>query len=116
MSNPLVRLIETAGNPRVLVVGDMLELGPRSQELHSQLGQSMAKAGVDLLIGVGSLGGQIAFGAAQAGLTSRQMADVDQASKELPGLLKAGDLVLIKGSRGMAMEHVVAAIREKFGG
>ena len=100
---------------RVLVAGDMLELGPRSQQFHEQVGRAIAQAGVDFVIGVGKLGRQIARGSAGAGVRSCEIADIEQAVRDVPGLLHAGDGVLIKGSRGSAMERLIEPIQRAFG-
>ncbi len=109
-------LASFAGRRKVLVVGDMLELGPQSERLHLQAGRELAGAGLDVLVGVGELGARIAAGAAEAGLErTEQFASVEAAGAALPALLAGGDLVLLKGSRGMAMERLVGPIRSAFG-
>lgn len=101
---------------RVMVVGDMRELGPDARLLHEETGRQIASRKIDLLIGVGELGRYIAVGAAPAVRESRQFETVACAMAELPGLLRAGDLVLIKGSRAMAMERIIDPICLAFGG
>ena len=103
------------GRRRVLVAGDMLELGEKSVELHRDTGRAIAASGVNLLVGVGKLGRHIAAGAAEAGLGAvEEIESVEAAERRLPKLLKNGDVVLLKGSRGMAMERLVEPIRRRF--
>jgi len=101
---------------RVLAIGDMLELGPASGRIHRECGRRLAGAGLDLLVGVGELGGLIAAAAGEAGgaVEVRQAESVPKACRSVPRLLKAGDVVLVKGSRRMAMERLVEAIRRAF--
>ena len=96
---------------RVLVVGDMRELGEREKQLHTQTGRDIAVRKIDLLIGVGRLGRYIVSGAADAGLDCQTFSSTRQACKFVPSLLRKGDVVLVKGSRAMNMERVVEAIR-----
>ncbi|MDD5269756.1 MAG: UDP-N-acetylmuramoyl-tripeptide--D-alanyl-D-alanine ligase [Candidatus Omnitrophica bacterium] len=115
-SNPLSMgsAIETLcnmgpGKRKVLVAGDMLELGDSAPELHRQAGRQAAMAGVDVLAGVGSLSGYILEGAREEGIggeTLLRFGDSVEAAKALKKILKEGDLVLVKGSRGMKMEEI----------
>lgn len=98
---------------RAAVLGDMYELGQYEAESHRQIGQAAMALGLDLLIAVGQLGrliGQGAEMAAQAGQTVYYAEDNNQAALYLQDWLRAGDQVLIKGSRGMQMEEIVEII------
>ena len=101
---------------RVMIVGDMRELGPRAERMHEQVGAELARCGIDLLIGVGSLGRYIAKGAAAAGLAAEALDAVDQAAEAVSALLRDGDVVLIKGSRAMGMDGLIEPIRSAFAG
>lgn len=104
---------------RVLVLGDMLELGDREAELHHAVGMLAAEARLDLCILVGELTRATAAGALEGGIAPEAIyhfADVQDALREVPGLLQAGDLVLIKGSRRVGLERLVAALEEDAGG
>jgi UDP-N-acetylmuramoyl-tripeptide--D-alanyl-D-alanine ligase len=101
-------LAETAKGRRVAVLGDMLELGPDAPRLHRELGEHAGARGVDLLIAVGSLASEAAH--AFAG-ESRTAADAPAAAELVPELLRAGDTVLVKGSRGVGLERVADALR-----
>ena len=99
---------------RVMIVGDMRELGDSAEALHRQAGRDIAATGVHLLVGVGPLGGLVAEAAAEGGMPTEAFASVRQACRKVPRLLCAGDLVLIKGSRAMEMERLVAPVRAAF--
>jgi UDP-N-acetylmuramoyl-tripeptide--D-alanyl-D-alanine ligase len=91
----------------------MLELGPSAPELHQQIGAIIPER-ADWLFTYGSLAEEIARGARNAGLDDDRIfsaANHDELIERLLGLLESGDRVLIKGSRGMRMEKVTAALR-----
>jgi len=98
---------------KVLVAGDMLELGPRAASLHRQVGEHAARAGVGLLVAVGPMAAETAAGA--GALASKTYEDSERAAADAAKLLLPGDLVLVKGSRGIAMEKFVRAARAAFG-
>ena len=101
----------------VLVQGDMLELGEQSRSLHGRLGEEIADSCVDLLVTVGTETKATSLAAgAKTGLVRLHFGDSRATAEEVVPLLAAGDVVLVKGSRGMALEHVVTAVREKFTG
>ena len=98
---------------RIAVLGDMLELGHSANELHQQMGHVAAQR-ADWLLTYGSLAQKIAEGAKEAGMADRQIfsaSDHDELVEHLLDILKPGDRVLIKGSRGMRMEKVTAALK-----
>ncbi len=100
---------------RVAVLGGMLELGSFEEEGHRLVGQRAAGT-VSLLVTVGKLGRLIAAGALAGGLPQasiHQAAGNDEAAQILQGLLQEGDVVLVKGSRGIAMETIVARLRRE---
>ena len=89
------------------VLGDMLELGPDAEALHREIGERAAARGVGVVVAVGPLAASIA--AAFPG-ESHCVADAGAAARLLPQLLKPGDTVLVKGSRGVGLERVIAAL------
>jgi UDP-N-acetylmuramoyl-tripeptide--D-alanyl-D-alanine ligase len=92
---------------RVAVLGDMLELGPEARRYHERLGELADQAGVDMLVTVGPLAAAIAehfHGEA------RSVADARQAADLVPNLLRAGDVVLVKGSLGVGLKQVCGAL------
>jgi UDP-N-acetylmuramoyl-tripeptide--D-alanyl-D-alanine ligase len=100
---------------RIVVAGEMLELGESGAELHRQAGQDIARLGVDTLIGVRGLAEEMVSGAREGGMSSAVFVNTPE---EAAGLLisqaRAGDLVLVKGSRGVKTEIVVERMKEKF--
>ena len=114
MRAALATLKNLAEGFKIAVLGDMLELGPEAPELHRDVGKLAADI-VDYLIVVGPLGAEIAQGARMAGLPDDQIAvclDNRSVLAELAGILRPGATVLVKGSRGMHLEEVVAGLRE----
>ncbi|NOT48956.1 MAG: UDP-N-acetylmuramoyl-tripeptide--D-alanyl-D-alanine ligase, partial [Acidobacteria bacterium] len=100
---------------RIVVAGEMLELGKDEIELHRQTGRDIAAAGVDKLIGVRGLAVEMVDGAKEAGLADAEFAeDSDAAAELLLGQIREDDLVLVKGSRGVRTEKVVEALLKKF--
>lgn len=101
---------------RVLVMGDMLELGELSAELHHEVGREAARAGVDAIVLVGTYVKAAASGALEGGLGADALvhfATTEEAARGASELVREGDVVLVKGSRGMALERVVTAIKQR---
>jgi len=97
---------------RVAVLGDMLELGAAEEEGHRQVGRQAALC-VDMLVTVGPRARIMAEEARKAGLMRTwSLASNAEAIDLLRGELGSGDVVLVKGSRGMAMEEIVRALEE----
>ncbi len=112
----LQTLEEVAGERRrVAVLGDMFELGAGAVEGHRQCGAAAARHGVALLFAVGEMAGETAAGARQAadGGEIVLCRDNAQALAELQNRLLPGDVVLVKGSRGMRMEEIVRRLLNK---
>jgi UDP-N-acetylmuramoyl-tripeptide--D-alanyl-D-alanine ligase len=108
-------MLETVrGIRKIAVLGDMNELGEGSAEYHRQVGAYAAGKGVDLLIAVGEKAADIAAGAqdARPALDVLHFETKDRAWEEMKGILSAGDVILVKGSRGMSMETLVKRILE----
>ncbi|HYB99627.1 MAG TPA: UDP-N-acetylmuramoyl-tripeptide--D-alanyl-D-alanine ligase [Candidatus Limnocylindrales bacterium] len=109
--------IQTLGSVaarRIVVLGDMLELGPRSQELHRQAGRDAAAIEPTLLCAFGRFAADIVDGARSAGLADERAcvcARHEDAAAAVAEAWRTGDAVLVKGSRGAAMEKVVEALR-----
>jgi UDP-N-acetylmuramoyl-tripeptide--D-alanyl-D-alanine ligase len=96
---------------RILAAGEMRELGKTSPQLHRDAGEFAAKAGkVDWIIGVAGDASQIVEGAVAAGLSKSQtrfFASSEEAAGFLVDFVAPGDLLLVKGSRGVKMERIV---------
>lgn len=110
----LQALRETAGKRRaVAVLGNMLELGPGAGEGHFQVGRAAVFRGVQQIITVGDLGEYIAAGAEEAGMPGDSItrcSNNQEALESLTRVLHPGDVVLVKGSRGMHMEEIVEGL------
>jgi UDP-N-acetylmuramoyl-tripeptide--D-alanyl-D-alanine ligase len=122
-SNPsaLLSMVETliggsAGAKRKIVVaGEMLELGSREKEIHRETGEKLARTGIDFFIGVRGLAQEMVESAKNAGLNETRFFDSsDEAGGFLSGAIEPGDLVLVKGSRGVRTEKVIEKLLEKF--
>jgi UDP-N-acetylmuramoyl-tripeptide--D-alanyl-D-alanine ligase len=100
-------LAKTAPARRVAVLGDMLELGRESERLHREIGLYAAEQGLDVLLTVGPLAAEMRR---EFEGESYAVADASAAAELLRTLLDAGDTVLVKGSRGVGLEHVAAAL------
>jgi UDP-N-acetylmuramoyl-tripeptide--D-alanyl-D-alanine ligase len=97
---------------RIAVLGDMLELGELATALHEDVGR-YAVGRVDILLGTGPLSVHTVRAAREAGIAadrSGHFDDRDSLTRQLKSTAVAGDLVLIKASRGMELEHVVEAL------
>ncbi|MCL4243619.1 MAG: hypothetical protein KJ002_00560 [Candidatus Dadabacteria bacterium] len=104
--NELVTL--SGGGRSIAVVGDMLELGEASGPEHRALGEYIAEAGVDVVVAYGSFGGDVIEGAGK-GVHAKTHGDAARAVAEAA---REGDVVLVKGSRGMRMEEVTKLLME----
>jgi len=107
-----LNLLNELSGRRIAVLGDMLELGPYEKQGHELVGIRAAQV-ARLLVAVGNRGKMIAEAARQAGMSSRQITWVEtvpEAITVLQGLLKADDVVLVKGSHGLHMERIVSAL------
>lgn len=116
MAHALETLAEIKEQRRTIaVLGDMLELGEISQDAHLKTGELVAKICVDYLVTVGELAQGIAEGALKVGFASSQLyrcSDRDEASRVLLTIAKSGDLVLLKASRKIGLDRLVASLRE----
>lgn len=94
---------------KIAAIGDMLELGSVAISAHEKVGVHLAATGVEIVITVGELAKHTAAAAAQNGVaTVVPCQDHQQAVIELKNILQSGDTLLIKGSRGMQMEKLLA--------
>jgi len=116
-SNPeaLASVLRTLGasspaGRRVLVMGDMLELGANAAAFHREAGEQIAASGIGLLVTVGPLSRQAAEVARRAGIEVAAFDDASGAAGTIASLVRPGDLVVVKGSRGIRLEQVVDAL------
>lgn len=113
MSAALDVLGRADGSRRVLVAGGMAELGSESIRLHRAVGRQASRVGVGLVVAVGESAREIASAHAKANAVLCD--DVGDALDRLPGILKEGDVVLIKGSRSAGLEALAGRIEAAFG-
>jgi UDP-N-acetylmuramoyl-tripeptide--D-alanyl-D-alanine ligase len=122
-SNPrslvnMVRTITESGGDsrrRIVIAGEMLELGPDEAALHREAGREISRAGVDVLWGVRGLAAEILAGAREAGsIETRFFETSEEAARAIVAEVREGDLVLVKGSRSVATDKIVGAIRDRF--
>ena len=112
----MIRVLSTTPNyrRRILAAGEMRELGPTSAQLHREAGAFAAKTGkIDWVIGVEGDAAQLIEGAVAGGVPRSQtkfFASSEDASKFLANFVGSGDLLLVKGSRGVKMERIVDAL------
>jgi UDP-N-acetylmuramoyl-tripeptide--D-alanyl-D-alanine ligase len=101
---------------RVLIAGEMMELGTESAALHEQVGALAARAGIALVVTVGGGAGAIVDGvrSVDPAIVTHACASTEQACAEVPALLAEGDTVLIKGSRAVGLERLSQRIAERF--
>jgi len=110
----LTALAAEPAKRRVVVVGEMWELGEEEAKYHREVGRRVAELGLDLLLAVGRLADEVAAGARDGGLPSERVERFDApaaAAARLRAMLREGDVVLVKGSRGARMEEVVTRLR-----
>ncbi len=100
----------------VIVVGEMRELGALASSEHEALGEILARAGARLAISCGGLADLAVQKAEDAGLPGVSGADTEEAAKLAASLVKAGEVVLVKASRGVGAERVVEALVRAGGG
>ena len=103
-----------AGARGVVVIGDMLELGAQAQPLHCKVGARVARSGIRRLYAYGEFAAAVRTGAHDEGMPSTDTFEgsQDEIVEDLKNWLQPGDWLLVKGSRGMAMEKVVRKLQE----
>jgi len=122
-SNPrsllsMVHTLAEAGDKvkrRVVVAGEMLELGPQSPQMHREAGHEIARLGIEVLWGVRGLANEIISGARDEGLAATRFFDSsDEAAAAVIDEVREGDLILVKGSRSVETDKVVQALKQSF--
>jgi UDP-N-acetylmuramoyl-tripeptide--D-alanyl-D-alanine ligase len=114
MEAALETVAELKGNGRAIaVLGDMLELGDFSEEAHIELGKKVQELSIDLLFTLGQWSSIVAESAIRHGTEpgrTRGMESHQEAISILKQVIREGDWILVKGSRGMAMEKIVEGL------
>ena len=95
---------------RILVAGEMLELGEHGPALHAACGREAAEVGLDLVAGVRGNAEHLAMAACAGGVASLFLPDAEAAGRWLKENLMPGDVVLVKGSRGVHLERAIEAL------
>jgi UDP-N-acetylmuramoyl-tripeptide--D-alanyl-D-alanine ligase len=103
------------GGRRWAVLGSMLELGATSDRLHREAGERAAALGFSPVLGVGEAARELVEGGRGAGSEASWWPDAAAAAGAVKDLLAAGDVILVKGSRGVGLEVVVGALLEAAG-
>ena len=101
---------------RIVVAGEMLELGPSGENLHRAAGDRMAQQGIDLILGVRGLAHALVEGARSSGARAEFVASPEEAGEWLRREVRAGDAVLLKASRGVRLERALAIWSEQLSG
>jgi len=100
-------LATMAGKRRIVVAGEMLELGPAGEEMHRQAGQHIAEKRIDVVVGVRGLAQAMVEGARRAGTRAEFVAGPEEAGEWLARETRDGDVVLLKASRGVKLEKAL---------
>ena len=106
-------LRQTAAHRRIAVLGEMLELGPSAEPLHRDIGKYVAAQGIDVLVGIRGAARFMVEEAVRAGLSESAayfFEDPVTAGDFLRGVIRAGDAVLFKGSRGVRVEKALERV------
>jgi len=121
-SNPraLEAMIDTLASMkaerRILVVGEMLELGPTAEALHRECGKHAAEKKIDVVIGVRGMARAVAEAACGSGTQAQFVETPEQAGEWLAHNLRPGDAVLLKASRGVKLERALDMLQDKVSG
>jgi UDP-N-acetylmuramoyl-tripeptide--D-alanyl-D-alanine ligase len=100
---------------RFVIAGEMMELGPDAPAMHRQAGREIAELGIDVLWAVRGLAAEIISGAREKGITETAFFESSEAAAAAAvGAAREGDLILVKGSRSVETDKIVAALRDRF--
>ena len=122
-SNPrsLIGMVSTLAEARenvsrrLVIAGEMMELGPEAPEMHRAAGREIARLGIDVLWGVRGLAADMTAAARAAGLVATRFFEGSEAAATAAlEEVRAGDLILVKGSRSVETDKVIAALKERF--
>jgi len=98
---------------RILVAGEMLELGEHGPSLHAACGKVAAEAGIDMAIGVGGNAKYLVTEASSGGTASVFLPDAEAAGRWLLLNMQPGDVILVKGSRGVHLEKAIEILKNQ---
>lgn len=116
-ANPLafkaaLKVLQQTGMPTALVMGDMGELGPESEKIHRDVGTWVQEAGINQFFTYGKLS---AYASAAYGSSAQHFTDIQELVTVLKPILNEKKVMLVKGSRSIRMENVVAALLNQQG-
>ena len=115
--NALNAMVDTLAsmpaNRRIVVAGEMLELGPEGEELHRGCGRHIAEKAIDVLLGVRGLAAATVEAARQAGMRAEFVATPEEAGGWLARETRDGDVVLLKASRGVKLEKALDTWKQR---
>lgn len=100
-------LSDMAAKRRIVVAGEMLELGPQGEIMHADSGRYVAEKGIDVLVGVRGLAVEMVNAAKQAGIRAEFLPTAEEAGEWLARETRDGDVVLLKASRGVKLEKAL---------
>ena len=106
-----LEVLACASGRRIFVFGDMLELGEISAQAHQEVGRQAAEAEVEILVSVGEQAALAAQSAAAQGVLVHTALSPEEAGQYLLPLVQTGDVILVKGSRGMQLERTVEVLQ-----
>ncbi len=109
LDNMVRSLAQIPARRRIVVAGEMLELGPAADAMHRAAGQNMARCGIDRLLGVRGLAKAMVEAAVEAGMNAEFINTPQEAGEWLRREIKTGDVVLLKASRGVRLERALEA-------
>jgi UDP-N-acetylmuramoyl-tripeptide--D-alanyl-D-alanine ligase len=112
LKSMIATLASMPAKRRILVAGEMLELGPEAAALHRECGKAAAESGIDLVIGVRGNAQYLTQGAREAGALAIFLASPQEAGEWLKAELREGDAVLLKASRGVGLEQALRLLQE----
>jgi UDP-N-acetylmuramoyl-tripeptide--D-alanyl-D-alanine ligase len=98
---------------RIVVAGEMLELGPSGEDLHRRSGRHMAEKGIDILVGVRGLAQPMVEAAGRAGIKAEFVTTPEEAGEWLAREVRDGDVVLLKASRGVKLERALEKVVDR---
>ena len=100
-------LADMPAKRRIVVAGEMLELGPQGEAMHTESGRHIASKGIDVLVGVRGLAEKMVDAAKQQGMRAEFLVNADAAGEWLARETREGDVVLLKASRGVQLEKAL---------
>ncbi len=97
---------------KMAILGDMFELGEKEEEYHRQIGEYASKKGIHVVLSVGKNAELITLAAKEGGIQAFHFSNKEMLKSVLPQWVRKGDAILIKGSRGMAMDEIVKHLED----